>query len=99
MKENFELPEIFWIHSLNLEQSKIVAEWYNANHEKRFSHSLEGEYFHPNKFHYNMYGTSTKPNDSYPIITFQEFEKYILKKQQEEDYSYLIKLFKKLGIT
>mgnify|MGYP003602449288 CR=1 FL=1 len=31
-------------------------------------------------------------------ITYDQFKKYVLK-QQEEDYSYLIKLFKELNIN
>lgn len=44
--------------------------------------------------------TSTEDVTGYYEITFEEFEKYILNKQIDvpEDYTYLVKFLKKLGI-
>lgn len=100
MKDDFKLPEIFYIYSHNLEQSKIVAEWYNSKHGPRFDHTVEGEYFHPNKDVPQMFGERFKPH-KYPIITFEQFQKHILNESIEEtseDCSYLIPLLKKLRI-
>lgn len=99
MNEEFVLPEVFYIHSTNLKESKTVANWYNSKHKiNRFNHSLEGEYFHPNRDKVGVYGQITKP-PGYTIVSFQEFKMYVLNsKPIVEDYHYLTSILKKYNI-
>ena len=100
MRKKFVLPKIFYIHSKNLEESLIVAEWFNTKYQPgRFTHTIEGEYFTPNMDKYSLYGSNRKPT-KYPIITFEQFQKYVLKliKVKKGNYNYLIPILKKLKI-
>lgn len=100
MKEKFILPKIFYIYSKNLEENNVVAAWFNSKYQPgRFTHTTEGEYFTPNVDKLGLYGSSTMPN-RLPIITFEQFQEYVLKpiKVKKENYNYLIPIFKKLKI-
>jgi len=99
----FKLPEVFYIHSKNLEEKKIVAEWFNNKYEKgRFSHSAEGEYYTPSINDNYLYGESRKPNNGIPIINFEQFEEYVLFSKKlstsADDYQWLIPILKKYNI-
>lgn len=98
MKE-FVLPEIFYIHSKNLEEKKIVGDWFNSKYQKgRFKHTTNKEYFTPGVNGSGLYGENSRPS-GYPVITFEQFEMYVLNsKPIVEDYHYLTSILKKYNI-
>jgi hypothetical protein len=98
-----ELPEVYYIHSKNLEEKKIVADWFNNKYQKnRFKHTIDGEYYTPSINSNNLYGENKKPMNI-PIITFEQFEMYVLNSKPKpvivEDYKYLTSILTKYNIT
>lgn len=97
-----ELPEIFYIHSKDLEEGRVVENWFNTKYKRnRFKLINSHDYFIPSVDKYNLYGEKLKPSN-HPVITFEEFQQYVLKelpvKRKKNNYKWLIPILKKYDI-
>lgn len=88
-----------WCVKLNSRNRLIVLKFLKDN-GYHYSVEDEDEFFVHFPFIGNNGSCYYSVQQSYTEITFEEFEKYILNKQIDvpEDYTYLVKFLKKLGI-
>lgn len=90
--DNFKLPK-FWAVEATEENNKTLFKWANFT----WTYNPQNKYITSNKSH-----CWSLKNTLYQEITFDQFEEYVLGIKKEltidEDYSFIVKLLKKLKI-
>lgn len=104
MKDNFELPEKWWVQS-TAKRGKVIYEWLDKHKQRGdivYSRDLQISDM-TQKVHYPLCNGGHQfihGQPGYKEITYQQFEEHVLNKpvvRQKENYDYLIPIIEKLN--
>lgn len=103
--DKFKLPKKWWLKVITKEQDDVLTEYCNKKFNTE-TNGVESELKQPIFYYSEIIGAlcwnvqNNKADESFTEITYNQFLKYVLKQNEvKEDYSSILNLLTKYGIT